>query len=160
MPPLPKQDPRLDAFRDAAMEFDAVYGLLAKSCGLSDPEYWSLVLIKEGIVTQKEISDQLCLNRQTLNSAFKLLIKKGLIRLEPFQDNQRSKRAILTETGQHFVDETVSKMERMEAQAWETLTPEEQESITQLTLRFRAALKRALEEEKTNTHSSEDLSSQ
>ena len=153
MPPLPKQDPRLDAFRDAAMEFDAVYGLLAKSCGLSDPEYWSLV-------TQKEISDQLCLNRQTLNSAFKLLIKKGLIRLEPFQDNQRSKRAILTETGQHFVDETVSKMERLEARAWETLTPGEQESITQLTLRFSAALKQALEEEKTNTHSSEDLSSQ
>lgn len=143
MPSLPKQDPRLDAFRDAAMEFDAVYGLLAKSCGLSDPEYWSLVLIKEGIVTQKEISDQLC-----------------LIRLEPFQDNQRSKRAILTETGQHFVDETVSKMERLEARAWETLTPEEQESITELTLRFSAALKRALEEEKTNTHSSEDLSSQ
>lgn len=156
MPSLPKQDPRLDAFRDAAMEFDAVYGLLAKSCGLSDPEYWSLVLI----VTQKEISDQLCLNRQTLNSAFKLLIKKGLIRLEPFQDNQRSKRAILTETGQHFVDETVSKMERLEARAWETLTPEDQESITQLTLRFSAALKQALEEEKTNTHSSEDLSSQ
>lgn len=51
-------------------------------------------------------------------------------------------------------------MERMEAQAWETLTPEEQESITQLTLRFSAALKRALEEEKTNTLSSEDLSSQ
>ena len=112
MPSLPKQDPRLDAFRDAAMEFDAVYGLLAKSCGLSDPEYWSLVLIKEGIVTQKEIRDQLCLNRQTLNASFKLLIEKVLIRLEPFQDNQRSKRAILTETGQHFVDETVSKMER------------------------------------------------
>ena len=73
MPSLPKQDPRLDAFRDAAMEFDAVYGLLAKSCGLSDPEYWSLVLIKEGIVTQKEISDQRCLNRQTLNSACKRL---------------------------------------------------------------------------------------
>lgn len=95
-----------------------------------------------------------------MNSAFKLLIKKGLIRLEPFQDNQRSKRAILTETGQHFVDETVSKMERLEARAWETLTPGEQESITQLTLRFSAALKQALEEEKTNTHSSEDLSSQ
>ena len=39
----------------------------------------------------------------------------------------------------------------MEAQAWETLTPEEQESITQLTLRFSAALKQALEEEK-NKH--------
>ncbi len=39
----------------------------------------------------------------------------------------------------------------MEAQAWETLTPEEQESITQLTLRFSAALKQALEEEKKQT---------
>ena len=142
MPSLPKQDPRLDAFRDAAMEFDAVYGLLAKSCGLSDPEYWSLVLIKEGIVTQKEISDQLCLNRQTLNSAFKLLIKKGLIRLEPFQDNQRSKRAILTETGQHFVDETVSKMERLEARAWETLTPDHYGAYAALQRRVEAGLGR------------------
>ena len=160
MPPEQAESTSLDALNEAFMELDRAYDQLAKSCGLSEPEYWSLVLIKEGIVTQKEISDQLCLNRQTLNSAFKLLIKKGLIRLEPFQDNQRSKRAILTETGQHFVDETVSKMERLEARAWETLTPEEQESITELTLRFSAALKRALEEEKTNTHSSEDLSSQ
>ena len=28
-------DTRLESFRDVSMEFDAVYGMLAKSCGLS-----------------------------------------------------------------------------------------------------------------------------
>lgn len=48
-------------------------------------------------MTQREISEQLSLSRQTLNSAFKQLIKKGLIRLEPLENDQRSKRAILTD---------------------------------------------------------------
>ena len=73
---------RLDAFREASMEFDSVYGQLAKSCGLSGTEYWALSLIHQGVETQREISQQLSLSRQTLNSAFKLLIRKGLIRLE------------------------------------------------------------------------------
>ena len=99
MRPSPDPDTRVSSFRDASMEFDSVYGLLARSCGLSGTEYWALVLIREGVVTQREISEQLSLSRQTLNSAFKLLIKKGLIRLEPLEHDQRSKRAILTQAG-------------------------------------------------------------
>lgn len=75
------------------MELDNLYSRFPKSCGLSEAEYWSLLLIYEGIVTQSRISEQLFLSRQTLNSAFKQLQKKGLIRLEPYQDNLRSKRA-------------------------------------------------------------------
>ena len=41
----------LEAFRDASMEFDHVYDLLAKSSGLSYPEFWSLVLIRDGVMT-------------------------------------------------------------------------------------------------------------
>ena len=37
MPPDSEANPWLDAFREASMEFDAVYSLLAKSCGLSYP---------------------------------------------------------------------------------------------------------------------------
>ena len=42
----------LTAFREADMELDRVYSLFPKACGLSDPEYWSLLLIYEGNVTQ------------------------------------------------------------------------------------------------------------
>ncbi len=91
------------------MEFDAVYGMLAKSCGLSEPEFWSLILIHEGVETQREISAQLSLSRQTLNSAFKQLVRKGLIRLSPLEHDQRSKRALLTQEGRRFVESTIAR---------------------------------------------------
>ena len=43
--------PDLHAFWDAYKELDAAYALLAKSCGLSEPEYWSLMLIRDGVET-------------------------------------------------------------------------------------------------------------
>ena len=60
-------DIRLETFREVSMEFDAVYGMLAKSCGLSGTEYWALILIYEGVETQREISEQLSLSRRALN---------------------------------------------------------------------------------------------
>ena len=112
----------LEAFRDASMEFDHVYDLLAKSSGLSYPEFWSLVLIRDGVMTQREISDQLSIGPQTLNSAFKLLVKKGFIRLEPLEHDQRSKRALLTRQGERYITERILPALRLEEQAWLTLT--------------------------------------
>lgn len=158
MPPNSEERARLDAFREASMSFDAAYGLLAKSCGLSGPEYWSLVLIQEGIVTQRQISEQLCLSRQTLNSAFKLLIQKGLICLEPFEHNQRSKRALLTPEGSRFLLTVIARTRQLEEQAWQALTAQEQQTLTLLTNRFSAALSALLQPNTTkNPCSSEDL---
>lgn len=127
------------------MEFDHVYGLLAKSCGLSETEYWALLLIGEGVETQREISEQLSLSRQTLNSAVKLLVRKGLVRLEAFAENQRSKRLGLTNAGRQFVETTVARTSRLEAEAWETLSAAEQAALVDLTHRFSAALRHALQ---------------
>ena len=135
---------RLETFRDVSMEFDHVYGLLAKSCGLSETEYWALILIHEGVETQREISEQLSLSRQTLNSAFKQLIRKGLIRLAPFEHDQRSKRALLTPEGQRFVETTIAQSRYLEEQAWKTLTREEQADLIRLTHQFSTALRRVL----------------
>ncbi len=151
-------DGGLEAFREASMEFDAAYSLLAKACGLSDPEFWSLVLINDGVVTQREISEQLSLSRQTLNSAFKLLIRKGLVRLEPLETDQRSKRAILTPAGARFVAKHIVQVSDLEEQAWKTMSPAERAALTSLTRRFAAALRTALQERKQlNSQSSEDL---
>lgn len=159
MRPSPDPDTRLSSFRDASMEFDSVYGLLARSCGLSGTEYWALVLIREGVVTQREISEQLSLSRQTLNSAFKLLIKKGLIRLEPLEHDQRSKRAILTQAGARYVETTIARTRCLEEQAWQALTEEDQAALIRLTRQYSAALRCALRSQETqvDTCSSEDL---
>lgn len=134
----------LEAFRDASMEFDHVYDLLAKSSGLSYPEFWSLVLIHDGVLTQREISAQLSLSRQTLNSAFKQLIRKGLIQLSPLEHDQRSKRALLTQEGRRFVESTIARTRRMEEQAWQTLTKAEQADLIRLTRQFSSALRQSL----------------
>ena len=46
----------LASFREATMELDNVYSLFSKACGLSEAEYWSLLLIYEGVATQSQIS--------------------------------------------------------------------------------------------------------
>ena len=144
MRPNGEPDARLESFRDASMEFDAVSGMLAKSCGLSGTEYWALILIHEGVETQREISEQLSLSRQTLNSAFKQLIRKGLIQLSPFEHDQRSKRAVLTQEGRRFVETTIVRTRRIEERAWQALTREEQAELIRLTRRFSSALRQSL----------------
>ena len=121
------------------MELDNLYSRFPKSCGLSEAEYWSLLLIYEGIVTQSRISEQLFLSRQTLNSAFKQLQKKGLIRLEPYQDNLRSKRAFLTEAGKAFVEE----------RAWQHMSQEDQAVLTALIRKFSSCIRKELDDSNT-----------
>ena len=139
----------LAAFREATMELDNLYSRFPKSCGLSEAEYWSLLLIYEGIVTQSRISEQLFLSRQTLNSAFKQLQKKGLIRLEPYQDNLRSKRAFLTEAGKAFVEENVLRMHRVEERAWQHMSQEDQAVLTALTRKFSSCIRKELDDSNT-----------
>ena len=67
----------LAAFREATWELDDVYTLFPKSCGLSEVEYWSLLLIYEGAATQSQISERLFVSRQTLNSAFSSCAKRA-----------------------------------------------------------------------------------
>ena len=126
----------LESFREATMRMDNVYSRFSKICGLSDAEYWSLLMIYEGGATQSQISGQLFLSRQTLNSAFKQLRKKGLVRLEPYAENQRSKQAFLTDAGKEFVEKYVLQMHRLEEQAWKRMEREERAALTTLTQKF------------------------
>lgn len=127
------------------MELDNLYSFFPKSCGLSEPEYWSLLLIHDGVETQSRISEQLFMSRQTLNSAFKQLVKKGLIVLEPYEDNQRTKRAVLTPSGDSLVEEQVTRMHRIEERAWEKFSQEESEALARLTRKYIDVLGEILE---------------
>ena len=140
----------LTAFREATMELDKVYSLFSKSCGLSDAEYWSLLLIYEGAATQSQISDQLFLSRQTLNSAFKQLRRKGLIQLVPYEENQRSKQAFLTDEGRAFVERHVVQMHQIEERAWQQMDEEERATLTRLTQRFSHLIRREFKFSKLN----------
>lgn len=132
-------------FRETTMELDNLYSAFPKFCKLSEPEYWSLLLIYEGVVTQSKISEQLFLSRQTLNSAFRQLVKKGLIVLEPYENNQRTKRAILTQEGRSLVEKQVVQMHQIEEQAWKKLDETERETLARLTRKYADVLSETLQ---------------
>ena len=151
-------DPGLEAYWEASKALDYAYSSMAKACGLSEPEYWSLAMIHRGMTTQRAICRELCISPQTIHSAFKLLVKKGLVRLEPFAHDQRSKRAVLTETGRVFAVERVAPLEEVEAQAWDTLSHEDHAVLIQLIRQFSAAMTQRLPPQtKFHFDSSEDL---
>ena len=108
MPPDGDVPRTLSGFREATMELDNIYSMFPKACNLSEAEYWSLLFIYEGTETQSAIGSRLYLSRQTLNSAFKQLQAKGLVKLMPYEDNRRSKRAVLTDSGNEFVERICS----------------------------------------------------
>ena len=136
MPPDGDVPRTLSGFREATMELDNIYSMFPKACNLSEAEYWSLLFIYEGTETQSAIGSRLYLSRQTLNSAFKQLQAKGLVKLMPYEDNRRSKRAVLTDSGNEFVERYVLRMHRVEERAWQKLTDGEQESLTTLIRKF------------------------
>ena len=116
------------------------------------------MLIRHGAETQREISERLTISPQTINSAFKLLVKKGLVRLEPFAHDQRSKRATLTEAGRAFAADRVAPLEAVEAKAWDTLSHAEHAALIQLIRRFSTAMTELLPApSKLHANSSEDL---
>ena len=66
------------AFHKVMMETDSIYQKLQKYSGLSDAEFWSFVAIRlENHKHQHEICSWMLMNRQTVSTALKQLIKKG-----------------------------------------------------------------------------------
>lgn len=135
----------LTAFRDVAVQLDALYSRFARLCGLSEAEYWALLMVSEGVMTQSEISTRLFMSKQTLNSAFKSLYHKELVRLEPMESNQRTKQIFLTPKGRVFVAQNIVRMYGLE-EAWRLLSEEEQGMLTVLTRKFSDQIASALEE--------------
>lgn len=147
-------DGTIEAFRAVSKEYDTVYAAFARNCGLPEAAYWSLLMIRSGAATQAEISSQLFLSPQTVNSAFKLLVKKGLVRLEPLEHNQRTKQVILTPAGEQFMEQYIDRMLAMEQQAWQAMEEQERIMLTRLTRKYCGLIRGALEqfpETKTTT---------
>ena len=138
-------DDSVDTYRLAATEFDKIYAVFAKRCGLTEPEFWSLLMMHNGVITQ------------TVNSAFKLLVKKNLVRLEPLENNLRTKVASFTEKGRRFTARYIEPLCKMEQQAWEILDEQERKQLIHLTKKYGSMVQEAMDHIlKTEIVSSED----
>lgn len=85
-------------------EMDTFFTQLAIQSGLSASAHWTLYFIRQSQngCTQKSICKQWSMSKQTVNSALKVLDKKGLITLQTSVDDRRSKQIYLTPEGEAF----------------------------------------------------------
>lgn len=138
-------DHSIEIYWETYKDLDRIYAKFAKACGLSDGEYWTLIMIKEGCSTQTEIRDQLSMNKQTIHSAIKQLVKKGLIRLEIKEDNQREKQILFTEEGQDFITRYIDSTLQLEKNAWNAMDEKEQRHLITISQKYNALLESELE---------------
>ena len=91
-----------------------LYHRLARACGLPDCAFWLLYTLRseEAPLTQTQLSEQLSLPKQTVNSALKKLVEEGVLRLEAADGNLKNKRVCLTEAGEAFLRRTVERRGR------------------------------------------------
>lgn len=141
---------KLKLFRETYKDLEGTYDIFPKLCGLSGTEYWALSMIDEGITTQYGICEHLTLSRQTVNSAFRQLRKKGLIRLEAMDDNLRVKQIYLTEEGKAFVEKELSRMHGLEKEVWQMLEEEEKDEIIRLLCKYKTLLAEKLKDYQKN----------
>ena len=111
-----------------------LYNRLARACGLPDCAFWLLYTLRseEAPLTQTQLSEQLSLPKQTVNSALKKLVEEGVLRLEAADGNLKNKRVCLTEAGETFLRRTVDRVFGVESAAAARLTEEERSALVAL----------------------------
>ncbi len=132
-------------FREIYKDLESVYDQFPKLCGLSGTEFWALTMIQEGISTQYGICEHLSISRQTVNSAFRNLKRRGLIHLEAMDSNLRVKQVYLTEAGQEFVNKEICRMHDLEENVWRAMEEGERVQITRLLSKYKDLLTEAIQ---------------
>lgn len=119
----------IEEYRNTYKDYESICNEFSKHSGLSDSEYWVLLMVRENFHTQTAISDELFMSKQTINSASRQLVKKGLIRMENTENNLRTKQIVLTEKGVCFAEKYIDPLSKAEERAWYSLTEEERRTF-------------------------------
>ena len=95
-----------------------LYGIWAKKNGMSYNTMMTLYALNQNkVYTQKQISDEWLIPKQTVNTVVKDLEKQGFIRFEHSNNDKKQKIIILTEKGKSFADEKLKSLYKMEENA-------------------------------------------
>ena len=128
-----------------AGEINSLYHEAAVKMGLSDSVMNILYVIceKGNQCFQSEISKLTGISRQTINSAIRKLEKDGIVYLR--QGQGRNTIVCLTEKGEKFSAERISRLLEIENEIWNEWSPKEQEQYLTNTKKYRDALKKHLD---------------
>ena len=123
-------------------EVERLYYEISQGCGLSETAYWILVdiVVAGGSCPQGSIATCHSLSRQTVSSAMRSLVDRGLVTLERDETNRRSKIVTLTPEGRAFCEREVTPALRAEQRAFESLSPEDRTALVALIRRYVVAI--------------------
>lgn len=105
-------------FSTLLFRIDGLYDQWAKRTGETGNTLAIFYALESGeLYTQKQLSEEFLIPKQTLNSIVKDCIAKGYIRLAPSPENHREKLLCLTEAGREYVDSFLAPLLAIEQYA-------------------------------------------
>ncbi|MBQ2681600.1 MAG: winged helix-turn-helix transcriptional regulator [Eggerthellaceae bacterium] len=125
-------------------ETEAIYHEVAVRLGMSDSSFdilYAIVRLGEGC-TQKDISHEVLLGKQTLNSSIHKLANQGLLELKA---SGRNTLIFLTEDGRALVKEKIKPVFEAESQALEVVGADNVREFLRISKLYRDALRDSLQ---------------
>jgi DNA-binding MarR family transcriptional regulator len=137
---------------DIMNSIDHAYEKFAKATGMS---YISMMILDEIYehcdgCTQKEICEAIHYPKQTVNLVVRSFWEDGLVELREIPSDRRNKTIHLTDKGRKWADGTVGKLGRIDAEATDVLSSEEQKTLVTLTGRYAEAFMKGVEKAISN----------
>ena len=118
-------------------EWNASYEEYAKSVGLSFTSLYILSAIyRTENCTQKILTEQCFLPKQTVNAVITSFYKKGWVELREQPEDRRNKTVHLTEAGRTAVEPILQRVQQSEQLAMSRLTEEERAVLLSATRRY------------------------
>lgn len=130
------QSNALKKFNRLYREIDKLYHRIAVKIGISDSTLIILYVLAEtgNGCRQKDISQQFCLSKQTINSSVKSLSQKGMVTL--FPDKGRDMKILLTAHGEDFVREHIEPFIQRENETFYALGAEDAQELLRITEKY------------------------
>lgn len=127
-------------------EVDAIYYKIATSFKLSESAFWILYTLADMSqgCSQQELSKQLSVSRQTINSAIQSLEQKGYIFLERLPIPSRRKNVRMTDRGKSFVKQYIEPLQDAEREAFLKMESSAQEQYVSLAQTYTFNLQREM----------------
>ena len=123
-----------EKFTELYNQYNGFYHNYAVTHGFSDTAFWILYLLckEEKLYTQNDLADELCVAKQTVNSAVAKLVNEGYVELIPRKGIRQGKHISLTENGRIHCGESVLPLLNAESKSMARLGDEEAQYLLNL----------------------------
>ncbi|MDO4280423.1 MAG: MarR family winged helix-turn-helix transcriptional regulator [Peptococcaceae bacterium] len=138
----------LDGINTAIITFRHTYSEWSRKHHLSYNEMLVLYTIfVDGSCTQKQICDSYLLPKQTINSVFASMSKRGLLQVDPALGQGREKAFVFTAAGRRYAEPLMTALTDAEARAFAASGAENLKTLMALLTAHTQSLTQALEED-------------